>query len=138
MGDYKQLKVWRAAHAMVKDVYQVSVSFPFAERWRLTNQVCRAAASVPANIAEGAGRNTDGEFARFLGIALGSANETEYHLLLAKDLDYLAPSAAAPLEGQWSDIKRMLAGLISTVTTKGRRRSSIAPTRGARTFRADS
>ena len=137
MGDYKQLKVWQAAHAMVNDVYQVSVSFPSTERWRLTNQVCRAAASVPANIAEGAGRNTDGEFARFLGIALGSANETEYHLVLAKELGYMPEATAQALEQQLIDIKRMLSGLMARVA-KSRHRQPIVPNARSRTFRADS
>lgn len=137
MGDYKQLQVWQAAHAAVKEVYRVTGSFPTTERWRLSDQLCRAAASVPANIAEGAGRNTDGEFARFLGIALGSANEAEYHLLLAKELGYLSDTAAQPLERQLTDVKRMLSGLIARVA-RSRRQSPIAPSVRSRTFRADS
>ena len=137
MGDYKQLKVWRAAHAVVKEVYRLTASFPPAERFRLTDQVCRAAASVPANIAEGAGRNSAGEFARFLGIALGSANEAEYHLLLAKELGYLSDAAAQPLERQMIDVKRMLSGLIARVA-KSRRQTPMAPSVRSRTFRADS
>ena len=137
MGAHKQLKVWRVAHAVVIEVYRVTQSFPPVERWRLTNQMCRAAASVPANIAEGAGRNTDGEVARVLGIALGSANETECHLFLAKDLGYLRDSDAQSLAQQLTDVKRMLAGLLAKVDGN-RRRAPIASTRGSRTFRADS
>ena len=83
------------------------------ERFGLVSQTRRAAASVPANLAEGSARGTDGDFARFARISLGSAAELEYHLLLAADLGYLDRDAYDALRGELSEIKRMLTGLIT-------------------------
>ncbi|MGB7212408.1 MAG: four helix bundle protein [Gemmatimonadales bacterium] len=124
MGDYRQLTVWQVAHEMVLEIYSVTRSFPDAERWRLTDQLCRSAASVPANIAEGAGRNSDAELARFIRIALGSANETEYHLRLATDLGYLPEGTSPPLEHKVDQVKRMLAGLLARLTKNQSRRAT--------------
>lgn len=137
MGDYKQLKVWQVAHGVVKQVYRVTESFPVCERWGLTDQVRRSAVSVPANIAEGAGRNGDAEFARFLRIAMGSANETEYHLFLARDLGYLPATVAEPLERDVSEVKRMLTNLIVRIA-KSRHHAPIAPKSRGPTFRSGS
>jgi len=90
MTDFKQLKVWRKAHEMTLDTYRVTAAFPREEMYGLTSQLRRAAASIGANIAEGCGRRSDGEMCRFLQIARGSASETEYHFLLARDLHLLA------------------------------------------------
>ena len=89
MKDFKELKVWEKAHALTLQVYQETRSFPREEIYGLTSQVRRAAASVAANIVEGCGRRSDGEFTRFLQIARGSASELKYHLLLARDLHFL-------------------------------------------------
>lgn len=78
MRDYKSLKIWERAHSVVKKVYLLSIEFPDSERFSLTNQIRRAAVSVPSNIAEGSTRTSDKDFARFLEIALGSACEMEY------------------------------------------------------------
>ncbi|MBL7764239.1 MAG: four helix bundle protein, partial [Chitinophagaceae bacterium] len=85
MQNYKDLKVWVKAHAFTLNVYEVSKVFPKDELYSLTSQLRRASSSIPANIAEGCGKNSQGEFAHFLNISLGSANEAEYFLLLAKD-----------------------------------------------------
>ena len=89
MQNYKDLKVWVAAHQFTLNVYSMTKLFPKEEMFGLTTQLRRAAASVGANIAEGCGRNTQADLARFLQISLGSANESEYFLLLANDLNYL-------------------------------------------------
>jgi four helix bundle protein len=89
MQDYKELKVWEKAHQFTLQVYEATKAFPKDELNSLTNQLRRAAASVPANIAEGSGKNTRAAFAHFLNTALGSANESEYFLILSKDLNYL-------------------------------------------------
>jgi four helix bundle protein len=86
MKDFKELRVWSKAHDLTVLVYKLTRAFPRDEVYGLTSQVSRSAASIGANIAEGCGRRSDGEMARFLQIARGSASETEYHLLLAKDL----------------------------------------------------
>jgi four helix bundle protein len=93
VGDFRKLQVWHRAHKLTLDVYRATSAFPKEELYGLTNQLRRASASIGANIAEGCGRNTDAELARYLGIAVGSANELDYHLLLARDLGYLQPAA---------------------------------------------
>src|SRR5688500_11411498 len=92
MSDYRKLLVWRRAHELVVAVYQSTQDFPRSETFGLVGQLRRAASSVPANIAEGTGRGTSKELARFCRIALGSLNELEYHLFLSYDLTYLAPA----------------------------------------------
>jgi four helix bundle protein len=91
MRDFRELQVWHKAHKLTLDVYQGTKAFPREELYGLTSQVRRAAVSIGANIAEGAGKNSRPELARFLQIAMGSASELEYHLILARDLRYLAP-----------------------------------------------
>jgi four helix bundle protein len=95
MKDFRKLDVWAKAHALTLAIYRVTAGFPTEERYGLTSQLRRAALSIPTNITEGCGRNTDAEFNRFLEIAMGSASETEYLLLLSFDLKYIyggAPS----------------------------------------------
>src|SRR5215213_7560280 len=104
MGDFRNLRVWQRAHQLTLEVYGETSGFPKEERYRLTNQLRRAAASVPANIAEGCGRNGDVELARFLTIAKGSASELDYLLLLAHDLGYLK---AARYEQLAEDVNRL-------------------------------
>jgi four helix bundle protein len=112
MGDFRNLRVWQRAHQLTLDVYGETRSFPKEERYRLTSQLRRAAASVPANIAEGCGRNGDAELARFLTIARGSASELDYLLLLAHDLGYLKPSRYEELAEDVHGIARMLANFV--------------------------
>lgn len=89
MPDFKKLDVWVDAHAFVLDIYRSTSTFPRTEQFGLTSQIRRAAVSIPANLAEGCGRDTQAELARFASIALGSANELEYLLILAYDLGYI-------------------------------------------------
>jgi four helix bundle protein len=86
MKDFRQLKVWAKSHELALSIYRVTNDFPREERYGLTSQIRRSTTSIPTNIAEGCGRNTDADFARFLQMAMGSANETEYQLLLSHDL----------------------------------------------------
>ena len=117
MKDFRRLKVWHKAHTLVLDVYRRSAGFPSEERFGLTSQLRRAGVSIPANIAEGCGRRTDADFARFLDYAMGSASEVEYHLLLARDLGFLETDAHDQLHTQTTEIKRMLASLLGKVRT---------------------
>jgi four helix bundle protein len=87
--DFQKLRVWRAAHQLALDTYNVSKSFPPDERFGLTAQMRRAALSIPTNIAEGAGRPTYRDYRRFLSISLGSINELQYLIMAAGDLEYL-------------------------------------------------
>lgn len=109
---WQRLIVWQKAHAAVLGVYACTKMFPSDERFRLTDQLCRAAASVPTNIAEGKGRQSAAEFRQFLIIARGSNEETRYLLLLAKDLGYLPPETYVCLESTYAEISKMLNALL--------------------------
>lgn len=91
MRDFRDLQVWEKGHRLALSIYRATNNFPKEELYGLTSQLRRSAASIPANIAEGCGRSGDAELARFMQIVMGSASELEYHLLLAKDLNYLDP-----------------------------------------------
>jgi four helix bundle protein len=113
--DFRELKVWEKCHQLTLAVYKESRAYPKEEMYGLTNQTRRAASSVPTNIAEGCGRGTDPDFARFLQIAMGSASELDYHLLLARDLGMLRTEAYDGLLPMLLEAKRMLAALIRKV-----------------------
>jgi four helix bundle protein len=117
MRNFRSLKTWQKAHEMALCIYKATRSFPKEELYGLVSQLRRAASSVPANIAEGCGCNGNREFARFVGIALRSASETEYHLLLAQDLGYLDIETYQALNNQVTEVKRMLTGLIEKLNT---------------------
>jgi len=109
--DFRKLKVWEKAHGVTLDVYRATVTFPREEMYGLTSQLRRAAASIGANIAEGCGRRTDGEMCRFLQIARGSASELEYHILLARDLQFLDEEEFQKLSAHADELQRMLEGV---------------------------
>jgi four helix bundle protein len=113
MQDFRKLKVWQKAHVAALAVYTATESFPATERYGLTSQMRRAASSIAANIAEGCGRSSDADFARFLHHAMGSASELEYFLLLAADLKHLKQALQQRLTVDTQEIKRMLAALIA-------------------------
>ncbi len=112
MKDFRTIKVWGKAHKLACLAYQATAKLPKEEMYGLTSQIRRAAASIPANIAEGCGRNGDVELARFCQIAMGSASELEYHLLLARDLDMLAEKDHSRVESELIEVKRMLTSFI--------------------------
>jgi four helix bundle protein len=118
MRDFRELKVWEKAHAVVLAIYKATAGFPRDELYGLTNQIRRSASSIPANIAEGCGRDGEAELARFLRIAMGSASELEYHLLLASDLNFLAKSEYERLANDVVEVKRMLASFIQKLTAE--------------------
>jgi four helix bundle protein len=115
MEDFKDLRVWAKAHELTLAVYQRTRAFPKEEMYGVTSQLRRASASIGANIAEGCGRRSDAEMRRFVQIARGSANEVEYHLLLARDLDFLTADKHKDLEGKVFEIQRMLASLVQSL-----------------------
>ena len=108
MRNFHELKVWEKAHRLVISIYEVTQHFPSEERFGLTLQIRRAAVSIPSNIAEGCGRNTDPEMARFVDIATGSASELDYQIRLARDLRYLDEDSYKKLADQVQEIRRML------------------------------
>ena len=112
MQNFRNLKVWRRAHAVALAIHAATEPFPVSERYGLTSPMRRPAASVPANIAEGCGRSSDADFARFLHVASGSAGELECFLLLARDLRMLEDAAHDALATDTQEVKRMLAALV--------------------------
>jgi four helix bundle protein len=106
--DFRELNVWQKAHELALVVYQVTASFPREELYGLTTQMRRAGTSIAANLAEGCGRTGDAELSRFCSIALGSASELQYFLLLARDLQLLQ----AGDHDRLAEVKRMLTGFL--------------------------
>ena len=115
MNDFRTLGVWQKSHALTLRIYEQTRNFPKEELFGLTSQIRRASSSIGANIAEGCGRETDGDFQRFLQIAFGSLNEVDYHLLLAFDLKLLNEPTYQSILEMVVEIKRMLAALIRKV-----------------------
>jgi four helix bundle protein len=118
MQDFRKLKVWEKSHQLTLAVYRATEKFPSSELYGLTSQLRRSCASIPANIAEGCCRTGDIEFGRFLQIAVASASETEYHLLLARDLGYLAVQNYDPLNKDLNEVKQMLISFIKKLKAK--------------------
>ena len=117
MREFRKLKVWERGHRLTLDIYEVTVAFPRAEMYGLTSQMRRACAAIPANIAEGCGRGSNADLARFLQTALGSATELENHLLLARDLTFVRPKDYERLTGEMRELKRMLTSFIKNLKT---------------------
>ena len=115
MQNFKELKVWEKSHQLTLSIYRASAKFPKEEIYSLTNQLRRAASSIPANIAEGCGKNSQADLANFLNISLGSANETEYFLILSKDFFYLTEEQFTILSNSINEVKAMLISLIGKV-----------------------
>lgn len=113
MRDYKKFLVWEKSHELTLAVYKATSMFPKEEIFGLTSQIKRASSSIPMNIAEGCGRNSDKDFCRFLYIAFGSANELEYQLLLSIDLKFITLENGQKLLFQIEEVKKMLNGLIT-------------------------
>jgi four helix bundle protein len=115
MRDFRQLRVWEEAHLLTLDVYKITKAFPKEELFALTNQIRRASSSIGSNIAEGCGRGSNKDYANFLQIALGSAFEVDYQLLLAKDLAYLETDNYSLMCKKVDAVKRQLASLLQKV-----------------------
>lgn len=115
MQSLRNLKVWEKAHALTLAVYAVTRMFPREEIYSLNSQMRRASSSIGANIAEGTCRKTDGDFGRFLQIAMGSASELEYHPLLARDLRILNVPEYDRLSSDTIEVKRMLTSLVRSL-----------------------
>lgn len=111
MQDFRNLEVWKKAHSLTLEAYRITESFPRAEMFGLCSQIRRAASSIPTNLAEGCGR-TQAEFARFVQIALGSACELEYELILSRDLRLITQDVYENTNEGMADVKRMLQALL--------------------------
>lgn len=108
MHRYKELEVWKLSIKIVKEVYEISKKFPKNEQFGLTNQIRRSAVSIPSNIAEGAGKETNGDFNRFISIASGSCNELETQLIISQRLNYINESEFSTLEININRVQNML------------------------------
>ncbi len=118
MQDYRELQVWQRSHKLVLALYRATQSFPSAERYGLVSQLRRAALSVPTNIAEGCRRAAAREYAQFLNIAVGSLSETEYLLLVSRDLGYIPAQLANRYLAESTEVLRMPHSLRNKVQTQ--------------------
>ncbi len=115
MHNFKELKVWQLSRNLVKEIYEVTSDFPSSEKYGLVSQIRRCTVSVPTNIVEGSGRNTDKDFAHFLNISLGSAYELETLLILSFDVNLINEDQLDKFLIRISEIQKMTFGLIKTL-----------------------
>lgn len=111
MHNYENLEVWKKGMDLVQEVYQITKQFPDIERFGITSQITRAAVSIPSNIAEGAGRNSNKDFVHFLSIALGSAYELDTQMTLCKRIGYIYEEQYNTINNLIHDLQRMLINL---------------------------
>ncbi len=115
MKDFHKLKVWERSHRLTLSIYLHTKDFPKDELYGLTNQMRRASSSIPTNIAEGCGHDSQAEFTRFLLMAMGSSSELEYQLILSHDLQYIDDKIFLELSSELNEVRRMLNSLIQKV-----------------------
>ncbi len=115
MRDFRELKIWEISHQLTLKVYRITKQFPKEETYALTSQIRRSSSSIPTNIAEGCGRGTNKEFAQFLQIAIGSAYELDYQILLAKDLEYIDKNTYSELNDEIIRLQKQIAALLIKV-----------------------
>jgi four helix bundle protein len=120
VSDFKKLSVWRKAHALTLDVHRVATRIRGSDNASLRNQLIRTAMSIPTNIVEGTGQKSGKEFARFIGFALNSASELEYHLMGARDLRLIGASDFESLTSRTIEVRKMLHGLQNRVISSPR------------------
>ncbi len=118
MKDFRQLQIWDRSHKLTLQIYRITRGFPTDERYGMVSQMRRSSSSVPTNIAEGCGRNTDADFARFLDHSMGSATELEYQLILSRDLGYISTDEYTETNGELTEIKRMLNAFLQKLRAK--------------------
>lgn len=119
MKNFKELLIWQRSHQLVLEIYLVTKSFPKEELFGLTSQMRRSSASIPTNIAEGCGRNSDAEMSRFLVIAQGSAAELEYQIILSKDLSYISLETFNKLSSELTEIRKMINTFMQKIRLRG-------------------
>lgn len=115
---FEDLEIWRLSHSLVLEIYRIVKSFPNSENYLLTKQIIRSAQSIPANIAEGMGRYSKNELVQFLIIARGSVEETKYHLILARDLEYIDINTFENMKNNYTILGKKINSLISSIKTK--------------------
>ena len=115
MKNYRDLQVWKKAHDLTLELYRISQQFPREEIYGITSQLRRAAVSIGANLAEGCGRRTSSELARFVRIAMGSASELDYHLLLCRDVGFMAVDEFTRTSAALTEVRKMLTSFLNSV-----------------------
>ncbi|HZE09224.1 MAG TPA: four helix bundle protein, partial [Gemmatimonadaceae bacterium] len=128
MSDFKKLRVWQTAHALSLHVHRLTTRIRNPQFASLRSQAFRAAMSIPANIAEGRRQTTDAQFARYLGYALNSASELEYHLIVARDTRIISEDEFATLAAQTISVRKMLYTLMKRLPPTKPKRSSTNAT----------
>jgi four helix bundle protein len=118
MKSHKDLDVWKRSIEFVTLVYRITKNFPKEEIYGLTNQIRRAAVSIPSNIAEGAARNHSKEFLQFLFISLGSISELETQIIISENLKYLQNSDSLLIQNELTGLRKMIIGLIRYLENK--------------------
>ena len=118
IDSYKDLRVWQMGVEVVQECYELTRKFPKEELFGMTSQIRRASVSVPANIAEGYGRDSRGEYVQFLRIAQGSLKELETHLIVAEKVQLAAAESTSPLQSKCDEIGKMLRALIRALQTR--------------------
>jgi four helix bundle protein len=115
MRNFQDLSIWAKSHFLTLKIYSATQSFPKEEMFGLISQMRRSSSSIPTNIAEGCGRNSNPDFKRFLTIATGSSSELEYQLILARDLKYLPEIVFKELENELIEIRKMIYSFIRNI-----------------------
>jgi four helix bundle protein len=128
MRNYRDLQVWSKAHHLTLELYRISRQFPREETYGITSQLRRAAVSIGANLAEGCGRRTSSELARFVRIAMGSASELDYHLLLSRDLGFMAADEFTRASSALIEVRKMLTSFLNSVEEQIETQSRAAGT----------
>ncbi|MEP1307482.1 MAG: four helix bundle protein [Balneola sp.] len=118
MKNFRDLNVWSKSHKVALKVYGLTKSFPKEEIYSLTSQMRRSASSIPTNIAEGCGRGSDSQFGYFLNVALGSASELEYQIILSSDLKLISDENSKEILEELIEVKKMLTKLYKAVSRK--------------------
>ncbi|HJX84655.1 MAG TPA: four helix bundle protein [Candidatus Angelobacter sp.] len=126
MRNYRELEVWEKSHKLTLELYRMSRAFPKEELYGLTSQMRRAAVSIGANLAEGCGRRTSPELARFVRIAMGSASELDYHLLLCLDFSFITSEEYEQAAKELTRIRKMLSGLLASIESQLTSKASAA------------
>lgn len=126
MRNYRELEVWEKSHKLTLELYALSRRFPKEAVYGLTSQLRRAAVSIGANLAEGWGRRTSAELARFVRIAMGSASELDYHLLLCRDFEFISNEQYDRTVRELVRIRKMLSSLLTSIEAQIQARANAA------------
>ncbi len=116
MKSFRNLKIWEKSHGSVLEIYRITRTFPSEEKFGLVSQIRRSASSIPTNIVEGSKRRSDKEYSYFLNLAEASLEETKYHLVLSKDLEYISEKSFVDLHAKCEEIGKMLCGFQKRLT----------------------